>query len=56
VKSTWTYKCKTDSVKEKAEACKSQGYKYEIWIFDRKGNKTTITEFNDVPQNEIVEN
>jgi hypothetical protein len=56
VKSTWTYKCKTDSIKEKAEACKSQGYKYEIWIFDGKGNKTIITEFNDVPQNEIVNN
>jgi hypothetical protein len=38
VKSTWTYKCKDDKIKEKAEAVKSLGYNYEIWIFDAKGN------------------
>jgi hypothetical protein len=38
VKSTWTYKCKGDKIKEKAEAVKSLGYEYEIWIFDDKRN------------------
>jgi hypothetical protein len=38
VKSTWTYKCKLDKIQEKSLATKSQGYNYEIWIFDDKGN------------------
>jgi hypothetical protein len=40
VKSTWTYKCKEDFIEEKANATKSAGYDYEIWIYDNKGNKT----------------
>lgn len=40
VKSTWTYKCKADNIPHKAEATKSAGYAYEIWVFDGKGNKT----------------
>ena len=39
VKSTWTYQSKTDNVKEKEEATKTAGYTYEIWIYDKKGNK-----------------
>jgi hypothetical protein len=39
VKSTWTYKCKTDNIKQKAEAVKKLGYKYEIWVYDNKKNK-----------------
>ena len=31
VKSTWTYKCKTDNVLLKKKACEGQGYIYEIW-------------------------
>lgn len=38
VKSTWTYKCKQDNIKEKAEATIAAGYTYEIWVFDRNGN------------------
>jgi hypothetical protein len=37
VKSTWTYKSKTDNIKEKEEATKAAGYHYEIWIYDKKG-------------------
>ena len=42
VKSTWTYNCKEDSIKQKAEACKNLGYKYEIWVYDGKGNKVVV--------------
>ncbi len=37
VKSTWTYKCKTDFIKQKAEAAKAAGYNYEIRIYNAKG-------------------
>jgi len=39
VKATWTYKCKADNIKEKSDATKLLGYKYEIWIYDGKGQK-----------------
>lgn len=39
VKSTWTYKCKEDNVLLKKKTCEDQGYVYEIWCFDGKGNK-----------------
>jgi len=39
VKSTWTYNSKIDNIHEKENATKMAGYNYEIWIFDRKGNK-----------------
>jgi hypothetical protein len=39
VKSTWTYQSKKDNVHEKESATKMAGYKYEIWVYDRKGNK-----------------
>jgi hypothetical protein len=42
VKSTWTYKCKTDNVNIKKDACISQGYKYEIWCFNYKGDKINV--------------
>jgi hypothetical protein len=42
VKSTWTYKCKTDSIQEKGDACKAQGYTYELWCFDGKGNRVDV--------------
>ncbi len=41
VKSTWTYKCKTDNIQAKAEATRKQGYAYELWIFDAKGNRVS---------------
>ena len=37
VKSTWTYKCKTDNINQKKDACIAQGYNYEIWCFNSKG-------------------
>jgi hypothetical protein len=42
VKSTWTYKCKTDNIQKKAEACKAQGYNYEIWCYNAKGVKLDL--------------
>lgn len=36
VKSTWTYKCMTDKIKEKADATKAAGYDYEIWVYNGK--------------------
>jgi hypothetical protein len=38
VKSTWTNQDK-NNVLEKQKAAINLGYKYEIWIFDKKGNK-----------------
>jgi hypothetical protein len=39
VKSTWTYACATDNIKEKAAATKENGYSYEIWIYNGKGER-----------------
>lgn len=39
VKSAWTYKAKTDNIKLKAECVRKDGYEYEIWIFNAKGDK-----------------
>ena len=39
VKSSWTYTCKTSNIQEKKDAVKEAGYKYEIWVYDAKGNK-----------------
>lgn len=39
VKSTWTYKCTTDNVQKKAAAAAQQGYVYEIWVFNGKGDR-----------------
>jgi hypothetical protein len=40
VKSTWTLQKKKDNVFLKQCAAKELGYKYEIWVYDKKGNKT----------------
>ena len=42
VKSTWTYKCKIDNIKQKAEATKAKGFTYEIWIYDAKGKRVNM--------------
>lgn len=39
VKSTWTFKKKTDNVILKQIAAKTLGYNYEIWIYNNKGEK-----------------
>ena len=39
VKSTWTYKCKEDNIAYKKKAAEDAGFTYDIWIFDKKGNK-----------------
>ena len=44
VKSTWTYSCKTDYIKEKQQACIDAGYNYEIWCYDRAGKKVSIAD------------
>jgi len=43
VKSTWTYKCKTDNIQLKKEACEKEGFIYEIWCFDKKGNRIEVS-------------
>ena len=42
VKSMWTLAQKQDRIRLKMEACVAQGYKYEIWVFDAKGNKIPV--------------
>jgi len=42
VKSTWTYKCKISNIQQKKKACEDQGYIYEIWCYDGKGNRVEI--------------
>lgn len=39
VKSSWTYKLNEDINKIKENETKHQGYNFEFWIFDRKGNR-----------------
>ena len=39
IKSTWTAKKKQDSIYLKQNAAKELGYKYEIWVYDGKGNR-----------------
>jgi hypothetical protein len=41
VKSTWTNQ-KKNNVLEKKTAAESLGYKYDLWIYDRKGNKIEL--------------
>ena len=42
VKSTWTYKCKTDNVQEKIQATTAAGYAYELWCFNAKGERVDV--------------
>jgi hypothetical protein len=42
VKSTWTYDCKTDNIQLKKNAAEDQGFIYEIWCYDKKGQKVPI--------------
>ena len=39
VKSTWTVEKKADSIFLKQQAGKELGYKYEIWVYDKNGEK-----------------
>lgn len=39
VKSTWTAEKGKDNIFLKQNAGKGLGYKYEIWVYDGKGNK-----------------
>lgn len=39
VKSEWTYGIDTDIIKLKGDACISQGYNFELWIYDKHGKK-----------------
>jgi hypothetical protein len=40
VKSTWTFI--KPNVLNKQKAAKELGYNYEIWVYDKKGNKNLI--------------
>ena len=42
VKSTWTLKDKKNKIFLKQKAAKELGYEYEIWVYDKKGNKVEI--------------
>ncbi len=42
VKSTWTFKKKKDNVLEKQITAKEKGFNYEIWVYDKDGNKVEI--------------
>lgn len=42
VKSTWTIQNKKANIFYKQKAAKKLGYKYEIWVYDNKGNKVEI--------------
>jgi hypothetical protein len=42
VKSTWTYKCMSDKIKEKADATKAAGYDYEIWVYNKKKERVYL--------------
>jgi hypothetical protein len=44
VKSTWTIKKKQDNVFLKQNAAKDLGYKYEIWVYNSKGEKVEFYE------------
>jgi hypothetical protein len=44
IKSTWTFAKKQDNIFLKQTAGKLLGYKYEIWVFDGKGEITTLYE------------
>jgi hypothetical protein len=39
VKSEWYYNSTKDIIVKKQKAGKELGYKYEIWVYDKKGNK-----------------
>lgn len=38
VKSKWTYEQGRNEIFLKGDACKNQGFMFEVWIFDAKGN------------------
>jgi len=42
VKSMWTIKSKGDNIEIKKNACLSENYKYEIWVYDAKGQRVTV--------------
>jgi hypothetical protein len=44
VKSEWTLKWKPEQIQLKRKACEEQGFGYEIWCFDRKGNMVELIE------------
>jgi hypothetical protein len=39
VKSTWTAKLHDGNIQPKQQARKELGFNYEIWIYDKEGNK-----------------
>lgn len=44
VKSTWTAKYVTSNIFLKQQAAKELGYKYEIWVYNKKGEKINCYE------------
>ncbi len=42
VKSSWTICIAKDNIQAKAEATKAQGYNYEIWCFNKKGERVDV--------------
>lgn len=50
VKSDWTYRLEYDKNQAKAAATRNAGYNYEFWIFNKKGERITVDDANDVHQ------
>lgn len=44
VKSSWTILLKSSNIFEKQRAAKEAGYDYEIWVYDKNGNKLDVYE------------
>ena len=42
VKSKWTYLLNSGNVQAKKNACVDQGFIYEVWCYDKKGNRIEI--------------
>lgn len=43
VKSSWTYEKDREKNEAKANACLNQGYKFQFWLYSKKGRKLTLT-------------
>jgi hypothetical protein len=42
VKSCWTIKIEPEKIKAKEDACKEQGYEFEIWCYNGKGVRVSV--------------
>jgi hypothetical protein len=45
VKSVYTLSLEPDKIKAKGDACKEQGFNFEIWVYDKKGLRVQTIEY-----------